>query len=43
MCRVGDVEEKNLLFRAFIEQDEEFEYKNVVKLKVQKKIFIREL
>ena len=27
MCRVGDVEEKNLLFRAFIEQDEEFEYK----------------
>lgn len=28
MCRVGDMEEKDLLFRAFIEQDEEeFEYK----------------
>lgn len=27
MCRVGDTEEKDLLFRAFIEQDEEFDYK----------------
>lgn len=27
MCRVGDSEEKDLLFRAFIETDEVFEYK----------------
>lgn len=27
MCRVGNSEEKDLLFRAFTEQDEEFEYK----------------
>lgn len=27
MCRVGNSEEKDLLFRALIEQDEDFEYK----------------
>jgi single-stranded-DNA-specific exonuclease len=27
MCRVGNTEEKDLLFRAFIESDEEFNYK----------------
>lgn len=27
ICRVGNSEEKDLLFRAFTEQDEEFEYK----------------
>lgn len=42
MIRVGNQDDKDLLFRAFIETDEVFKYKNVVLQKKQTRIYTQE-